>query len=120
VSAPASDLELLRREIQRKLALIDGASFHHGVMFHATTGTQELARMQTAQRLALMTDVKREQYLEAAQLFRNGETECSWCLHSITDLHAVVTIGDRLVHTGDCQNEFNAFASDAPATKVSA
>jgi hypothetical protein len=113
-----TDLELLRREIQRKLALIDGASFHHGVIFHSTTGTQELARMQTAQRLALMADVKREQYLEAAQLYRDGETECSWCLHSITDLHAVVAIGDRLVHTEKCQAEYNAFASDAPATQV--
>jgi hypothetical protein len=109
----AVDLDLLRREIQRRLALIDGASFHHGVMFHATTGNQELARMRTAQRLAQMTDVKREQYLEAARLYRAGETECSWCLRDVTDLHAVVVIGDRLVHTGDCQKEYNGFTAPA-------
>ena len=107
-----TDLDLLRREIQRRLALIDGASFHHGVMFHATTGTQELARMQTAQRLAQTTDVRREQYLEAARLYRAGETECSWCLRDLTDLHAVISIGDRLVHRIDCAEEFSAFTSD--------
>jgi hypothetical protein len=107
-----TDVDLLRREIQRRLAIIDGASFHHGVLFHATTGNQEIARMQTAARLARTTDVKREQYLDAAQLYRDGETECSWCMEPVSDLFNVIAFGGRLVHKGKCQAEYEVFTTD--------
>ncbi len=54
----------------------------------------------------------RKRAMALLDYYRAGETECSWCLRSIFDLHAAMPIGDRLVHTGDCQNEYNAFTSD--------